>query len=201
MALAVLGYLPVQLAHDFYHPLAAAANGQCLAFDRRAYAQIGGHAAVRDAVVEDVRLAQRIKAAGLRLRMADGNWLVGCRMYDGWRAVFDGYAKNILAGHGNHVALLLLSTLFHWALFIWPWLWLAFGCGWQLPGWPLWPLLLVLAGAGARAVTAAATHQRVRDALLMPLSVLMMTFIALRAIWWRMRFGGVLWKGRILRDA
>ena len=201
MALAVLGYLPVQLAHDFYHPLAAAANGQCLAFDCRAYEQIGGHEAVAGTVVEDVRLAQRIKAAGLRLRMADGNLLVSCRMYDGWQAALDGYAKNILAGHGNHVSLLLLSTIFHWALFVWPWLWLAFGSQWLPPGWPLWPLLLVLAGVGVRAITAAATHQRTGDALLMPISVLLMTWIALRAIWWRWRFGGVLWKGRILRDA
>ncbi|MCA9982582.1 MAG: glycosyltransferase, partial [Anaerolineales bacterium] len=29
IAMTVLAYLPVQLAHDFYHPLAAAANGQC----------------------------------------------------------------------------------------------------------------------------------------------------------------------------
>lgn len=206
MALAVLGYLPLRLAQDFYHPLAAAANGQCLAFARHAYEQIGGHAAVRGTVVEDVRLAQRIKAAGLRLRMADGNLLVGCRMYTGWQAALDGYAKNILAGHGNHVSLLLLSTLFHWALFVWPWLWLAFGgqagaAPWLPPAWPLWPLLLVLAGVGVRAITAAATHQRSGDALLMPVSVLLMTWIALRAIWWRWRFGGVLWKGRILRDA
>jgi chlorobactene glucosyltransferase len=206
MALAVLGYLPLQLAHDFYHPLAAAANGQCLAFGRSAYEQIGGHAAVAGTVVEDIRLAQGIKAAGLRLRMADGNLLVGCRMYDGWQAALDGYAKNILAGHGNHVLLLLLSTLFHWALFVWPWLWLALGnqagaASSLPPGWPVWPLLLVLAGVGVRAITAAATHQRTGDALLMPISVLLMTRIALRAIWWRWRFGGVLWKGRILRDA
>lgn len=201
MALAVLGYLPLRLAHDFYHPLAAAANGQCMVFDRRAYERIGGHAAVRGAVVEDVQLAQRIKAAGLHLRMADGNRLVGCRMYDGWRAAIDGYAKNILAGHGNHVALLLLSTLFHWMLFIWPWLWLLFGRDWPLPAWPAWPLLLIAAGVGVRGVTAWATHQRIGDALLMPISVLLMTWIALRAIWWRWRFGGVLWKGRVLRDA
>jgi len=201
MALAVLGYLPVRLAHDFYHPLAAAANGQCLAFDRRAYTQIGGHASVRGAVVEDVRLAQRIKAGGLRLRMADGNRLVGCRMYEGSQAAIDGYTKNILAGHGNHLPLLLLSTLFHWAIFVWPPLWLLLGSGSALPGWPLWPALLLSAGVAARAVTAAATHQRLADALLLPLSVLLMTYIAGRAVWWRWRFGGVLWKGRVLHDA
>lgn len=204
MALVVLGYLPLALAQDFYHPLAAAANGQCLVFDRRAYTQIGGHAAVRSAIVEDVRLAQHIKAAGLHLRMADGNRLVGCRMYAGSRAAIDGYTKNILAGHGNQVLLLLLSTLFHWAIFIWPWLWLILGSPslgvWNLPAWPLWPALLVSAGLLARAVTAAATQQRVADALLMPVSVLLMTWIALRALWWRWRYGGVLWKGRILHN-
>jgi chlorobactene glucosyltransferase len=201
MALAVLGYLPLRLAHDFYHPLAAAANGQCMAFHRAAYAAIGGHAGVRGAVVEDVRLAQRIKSVGLKLRMADGNQLIRCRMYEGWHAAIDGYAKNILAGHGNHVSLLLLSTLFHWAVFVWPWFWLAAGANWILPGWPQWPALLVALGVGARALTAAATHQRIGDALLMPLSVILMTWVALRAIWWRWRFGGVVWKGRILRDA
>ncbi len=201
MALAVLGYLPLRLAHDFYHPLASAANGQCMAFRRTAYTAIGGHAAVRGAVVEDVRLAQHIKSAGLKLRMADGNQLLRCRMYDGWHAALDGYAKNILAGHGNHVPLLLLSTLFHWAVFVWPWLWLAAGSHWALPAWPAWPAFLVFLGIGARAVTAAATHQRIADALLMPLSVVLMTWIAARALWWRWRFGGVVWKGRILRDA
>ena len=201
MALAVLGYLPLRLAHDFYHPLASAANGQCMAFRHAAYAAIGGHTAVRGAVVEDVRLAQRIKAAGLKLRMADGNRLLRCRMYDGWHAALDGYAKNILAGHGNHVALLLLSTVFHWAVFIWPWLWLAAGAHWTLPAWPVWPAFLVALGIGARAVTAAATHQRPRDSVLMPVSVVLMTWIAARALWWRWRFGGVVWKGRILRDA
>jgi chlorobactene glucosyltransferase len=201
MALAVLGYLPLWLAHDFYHPLAAAANGQCMVFCRGTYAAVGGHAAVRGVVVEDVRLAQRIKASGLRLRMADGNNLLCCRMYDGWRAALDGYAKNILAGHGNSVALLALSTVFHWLLFIWPWAWLLFGSVWPPGFWPFWPAALVGAGIAARGVTAAATHQRVSDALLMPLSVVLMTLIAARAIWWRWRFGGVIWKGRILRDA
>jgi chlorobactene glucosyltransferase len=200
MALAVLGYLPLRLAHDFYHPLAAAANGQCMAFRHAAYRASGGHAAVRNYVVEDVRLAQRIKATGHKLRMADANRLICCRMYEGSRAAFDGYAKSILAGHGNHVSLLLLSTLFHWAVFLWPTLWLLFGAHWLFPLWPLWPLALVALGMVIRGVAAGATHQRIGDALLLPVSVLLMTYIAFRAVWWRWRFGGVIWKGRILHD-
>ena len=51
-------------------------------------------------VLEDVKFARRIKAARLRLRMADGNRLIACRMYSDWPSVRDGYAKNILAGYG-----------------------------------------------------------------------------------------------------
>ncbi len=198
MALAVVGYLPIPLAHGVPHPLAAAANGQCLAFRRAAYDAVGGHAAVKGVIVEDIRLAQRIKAHGLQLRMADGAGLIQCRMYDGWRATIDGYSKNILAGHGNSVPFLLVSTLFHWAIFLWPWFWLLFGHGWPAPGWPWWPLALVGAGITIRGITAWVTRQRVGDALLMPVSVLIMTWIAARALWWRWRYGGVRWKGRTI---
>ncbi|MFM7582693.1 MAG: glycosyltransferase [Caldilinea sp.] len=198
MAMAVLGYLPVRLAHDFFHPLAAAANGQCMAFRRPAYTAIGGHAAVQAAIVEDIQLAEHIKAAGFKLRMADGAGLVACRMYAGSQAAFDGYTKNILAGHHNRLSLLALSTLFHGSLFLFPWIWLLAGAHWPLPGWPGWPLALALAGVTLRGVTAAATRQRVADAVTLPLSVLLFTAIAARALWWKARYGGVLWKGRVL---
>jgi chlorobactene glucosyltransferase len=171
-----------------------------MVFRHAAYTALGGHATVRNQVVEDVRLAQRIKATGHKLRMADANGRIFCRMYEGSHAAFDGYAKSILGGFGNRVSLLLLSTVFHWAVFLWPALWLIFGATWSLPFWPLWPLALTALGIGSRAVAAGATRQRIGDALLMPISVLLMTYIAFRAIWWRWRFGGVLWKGRVLRN-
>ncbi|MDQ3247651.1 MAG: hypothetical protein M3Q45_00445, partial [Chloroflexota bacterium] len=117
--------------------------------------------------------------------------------YNGWSAVLNGYAKNILAGHGNSILFLLLSTLFHLAIFVVPWLWLMvclFGV--KSVG---WPLLLCGLGIGIRAVTAFATHQRLPDALLLPVSVLLMTRIALQAIGWQWRYGGPQWKGRVVK--
>lgn len=189
LSLAIVGYLPIVLVHHNPWPPFAAANGQCLLFDRRAYEQIGGHTAVRDQIVEDVALARRLKAAGLRLRMARGAALISCRMYGGWPQVRDGFAKNILAGHGQNVPFLIASTIFHWLVFIFPWIWAAAGGG-------LWPLLLLLAGIGVRAVTARFTGQRARDALLMPISVILMTIIAGKSLWWHWR-GQVQWKGRV----
>jgi chlorobactene glucosyltransferase len=199
MAVVVVGYLPLIGTH--YVPLSVfgAANGQCMAWRRDAYDEIGGHAAISDNVLEDVTLARMVKGAGMRLRMADGNHLIRCRMYNDWQSVRNGYAKNILAGYGS-VPALVIATIFHWLIFLFPWLWLA--VGWAtpgLPGYPLWPLLLIVLGLGIRALTAAFTHQRVRDALLMPVSVVLMTRIAFQAIWWHYTQGGPTWKGRIVR--
>jgi chlorobactene glucosyltransferase len=208
MALVVMGYLPVLLVHHTPWPAFAAANGQCLAFRRQAYEAVGGHAAVRNVIIEDITFARRIKAADLRLRMADGAGLIACRMYPDWPAVRDGYAKNILAGYGGRVFFLALATVFHWLVFLFPWLSLftildlrftiydgAFAIRYSL----FVPLLLIALGLGVRMLTAAATRQRLGDALLMPVSVLLMTRIAAQAVWWQWRYGGPKWKGRVVK--
>lgn len=190
MSFAILCYLPILPVHHTNWPAFAAANGQCLLFRREAYEQVGGHTAVHNNVIEDVALAKTIKVHGLRLQMADGNKLVSCRMYQNWPEVKAGFAKNILAGHGGNVPFLLLSTLFHWLIFLFPWLWFALTLD-------IWPLILGLAGIGLRLGTAVFTHQRYLDALLMPVSVLLMTRIAFQSIQWHQR-GTAEWKGRIL---
>ncbi len=190
MSFAIFCYLPILPVHFTNIPAFAAANGQCLLFRREAYKKVGGHTAVRNNVIEDVALAKAIKAHQLRLRMADGNRLVSCRMYQNWPDVRAGFAKNILAGHGGSIPFLLLSTLFHWLVFLFPWLWF-------LVTLDVWPLILGLGGVILRGGTAVFTHQRPLDALLMPVSVLLMTRIAWQSIQWQRR-GTAEWKGRIL---
>jgi chlorobactene glucosyltransferase len=200
----IIGYLPILAVHHIPWRAFAAANGQCLLYSKSAYQKTGGHVAVRDEVVEDVALARRVKGLiharpgdtiswrryfSSPLRMADGNRLISCRMYPkGWSQVRDGFSKNILGGHGNSVAFLLASTVFHWLIFIVPWVWLVLGGGW-------WALGLGISGIVLRGLTAAFTHQRVFDALWMPLSVVLMTDIALHAIIWHYS-GTATWKGR-----
>lgn len=202
LALAVGAYLPVWATHYLPGSVFAAAIGQALLFRRAAYDRIGGHAAVAGSIVEDMDLARRIKAHGRRLRAVDAAGRVTCRMYHGWAEVRAGFGKNILAGHGRQPGLLLLSTLFHWALFVLPWAGLV---GAALSSAPFssalsqtanWLACLSL-GLLTRALTAARTRQRVRDALLLPASVLLMTVIAAQALLWHVQ-GGPRWKGRAL---
>lgn len=196
MALTIIAYLPILAVHLLPWRAFSAAMGQCLFFRREAYARVGGHAAVRASIVEDVALAARVKGAGLRLRMADGHGLITCRMYQSWDEVRNGFAKNLLAGHGNRPVLLLLSTFFHWLVFVFPWAWL-FATAIAGPSAAVvFPLTLVTLGIGVRALSAAVTGQRVRDALLMPASVVLMTVIAAQSLRWHFT-GGPRWKGRV----
>lgn len=77
----------------------AVGYGPFLLFRRTAYAAIGGHAAVATEVVEDLRLAQRIKAARLSLAYLHGVDAVEVRMYDSLSGLVSGWKKNF------HVAL------------------------------------------------------------------------------------------------
>jgi chlorobactene glucosyltransferase len=197
MMFAIMGYLPELCVRYLPWPVFAAANGQCLAFRRDTYYRIGGHAAVRSNVVEDVGLAQNTKHNGLRLVMSTGNQIIRTRMYQSWPEVRDGFAKNILAGHGGQPVFLVLSAAFHWLLFLLPWVWLAIGWAVSVgPGWPWFPLALVGLGVGVRALSGAVTHQRTADAFLLPLSTILMTIIAIESLWWHFRYGGPQWKGR-----
>jgi len=69
------------------------ANGQFLMFRREAYEQIGGHAAVRNALIEDVALAQRAHAAGLRRYVGLGMNLIRTRMYENLSQIVRGWTR------------------------------------------------------------------------------------------------------------
>lgn len=197
MAFSVLAYLPALAVHHTSWPVFAAAMGQCMLFRREAYQTVGGHAAIGQQVLDDMAFARAIKRQHLRLRTADANGLLETRMYHNWSQVRNGYAKNILAGHGNSVLFLLFSTLFHWWQFVLPWLCLILSLLMANSSCVEACILFILLGIVTRALTAATSRQRAQDAVFMPASVLLMTIIALHSIRGRYR-GNLQWKGRNL---
>jgi hypothetical protein len=97
---------------------AAAANGQFLLFRRTAYERIGGHAAVRGEILEDVALARRVKAAGLGLHFATTRSLAETRMYRGFAELWAGWTKNLfllLGGGPLGVPAAALSRALLWS--------------------------------------------------------------------------------------
>ena len=67
----------------------------------RGYERAGGHAAVRGEVLEDIALLRAVKRSGGRGGPVDGSRLAACRMYEGWPALRDGYAKSLWGAVGG----------------------------------------------------------------------------------------------------
>ncbi|HET7585245.1 MAG TPA: glycosyltransferase [Gemmatimonadaceae bacterium] len=74
------------------------ANGQFLLFRRAAYDAVGGHAAVRRKVAEDLALAQRTFAMGFRYHLTMALDQLSTRMYASLGELVRGWRKNIYAG-------------------------------------------------------------------------------------------------------
>ena len=96
-----LTFLPLRAMERSPRPSLAAAGGQLLVVDRAGYDRAGGHAAVRDEVLEDIALARAVKRTGGRIALADGSRLADCRMYTSWRELVDGYSKSLWASFGS----------------------------------------------------------------------------------------------------
>jgi len=182
-----LTFLPLRVMERSPRPSLAAAGGQWLVVDRAGYRRAGGHAAVRDDVLEDIGLARAVKRSGGRIGLADGSRLATCEMYPTWAALADGYGKSLWASFGSPagaaavVVLLLLLYATPPVLVV------------VAPGPALAAYLL---GVTGRAVSARATGGRAwPDALAHPASVVAFAALVVRSFRGRRR-GALTWRGR-----
>jgi chlorobactene glucosyltransferase len=79
------------------NPLDKIANGQFILISREWYDRIGGHAAIRGNVAEDLRMAQEVCRAGGSMQLVDGRGFISTRMYEGLAELMRGWGKNIYA--------------------------------------------------------------------------------------------------------
>ncbi len=177
----LLSYLPYPLIKTPF-PSASAANGQVMAFTKDAYLACGGHAAVRGEVLEDVRMAQRIKAAQERMALALGGDLVSVKMYGSLAEIVEGFGKNLIEFHGRSRVLLALSFLAHLLGYALCWLLIFVN--------PLWGLVGFL-GLLERFILNLKTGRAWWELVLVPLAPLYSA-----PIYWRSAQPSYSWKGR-----
>jgi chlorobactene glucosyltransferase len=168
------------------------ANGQFLLFRRAAYELIGGHAAVRGNMVEDLSLGREVAARipdGLRLVNADGA-LSTCRMYTSFADLWEGFSKNARPAFQGSTASFLAFILLQWLVFAGPFFWLLAPA---FRGFALMQVALIL---GMRFVLSARFQMSWLSGLLHPLGNSLMSAIALNSL--RLaRTSGLVWKGRV----
>lgn len=190
-----LTFLPLRAMERSRRPILSAAGGQFLAVRREAYERAGGHAAVRDRVLEDVELARAVKRAGGRITIADGSAIATARMYDSWQEVVAGYTKSLWAAFPSVPATIAACVALA-ALYVAPPV-MAIGAvavgAWAWAGAGLAGYLL---GVMGRLVTGRATGGRVwPDALAHPASIAVLIWLLI-ASHRRHRHGRLVWKGR-----
>jgi chlorobactene glucosyltransferase len=177
------------------------ANGQFLLFTREAYDAVGGHAAVRHKIAEDLALAQQLFRARRRVVLVRGDDQLSTHMYASLGELARGWGKNVYAGGIDAMPGGALGRLlFPVALPLIPLMgvapWLALGAaalGVLGAGWATWSIVCIAASLVWWAVIYRGFEQPMWYALLFPVGAAVVLYIMLRAIARGRRVG---WKGR-----
>ena len=106
----IVGGNPLREVNDPEH-FRVVCNGQLILVSRAAYDAIGGHAAIRSEIIDDVAMAREVKAKKLGYRMVFCRELFSTRMYTGFGEIWRGWRKNIYAGlqYRPHVAFVVVA--------------------------------------------------------------------------------------------
>lgn len=95
----IIWFQPEQVNSDRYPQ--AYANGAFMLFRREAYEKVGGHEAVRTAMLEDMQFALRVKESGLRLNVIQNEGLYIVRMYTSLKAILNGWCRIFFCTFGT----------------------------------------------------------------------------------------------------
>lgn len=182
-----LVYLPSYLA--FLPITRMAVGGGAFGLIRReAYESIGGHERLRNSVVDDVRLAMELKAAGFKNRARLGLDRLRLRMYHGLDEFIEGFTKNAHAAFGTSVLTPVAAVLVSLWVGLTPFLW------------PVVPIPALGASLVLLLATRAMVHLRMGFPLwsipLSPLATVVTLVTVLRSLRMARSDGVVRWRGR-----
>ncbi|TAM81043.1 MAG: glycosyltransferase [Acidobacteria bacterium] len=208
---AIIPFVFVQLARIFpfeevSDPASpsAAANGQYLLVRRSVYNEIGGFAAVRGEILDDVALAGLVKQRGGRLVFLPGAEWVRTRMYTRFRDMWQGWSKNLYLLYGRKLGLvlkalseaLILDFLLPLGFLVLAVL-IAVGHG---SGWVLIALVLCFVGAVLREWKYERSLTRLgfdpRLDIYQLAGAGLFALLLLNSVWAHTVAGGIRWKGR-----
>jgi len=189
---AVAARLPVSVRR-----MLGAGNGQFIFFTRPAYDRIGGHAALRDHLVEDVALGRAVAermGEGMRLLNCESLLFSTCRMYRAFPEVWEGFTKNMRAAFEDSLASFLFIGVTQVCSFLLPFVFVF------LSG-PARPLVVAQIGMIylIRMVLTVRFRTSWLGCLLHPIGEALSLAIGLNS-WRRLATMGVTWKGRVYQS-
>ncbi|MFB1080906.1 glycosyltransferase family 2 protein [Jeotgalibacillus sp. JSM ZJ347] len=191
----VFFHLPNAVANLSTKPAFTAAHGAFMLFDKSAYLDSGGHATVRNSLVEDIHLTRVLKRNGYRCILSNITNSVSCDMYETNAEVWEGFTKNIFTGLGRSILVAVIVALFYISFYFFPLVSFIYGLIGQEWLWCL-PLLIIYLQTFLIDV---ATGQSKLHFFLMPLSAIALVILLFTAAIKGISGSGYTWKGRIYR--
>ncbi|HEV2799001.1 MAG TPA: glycosyltransferase [Pyrinomonadaceae bacterium] len=176
-------------------PSLGLAHGACLLAHAPTYARLGGHAAVRAELFEDVRLAQLWRARGEASLCLDGQGVVSVRMYRSLAEIWRGFQKNFFPAFRRERSFWLFMAL-HVSLFLLPFILAPFWFGTRAG---IVFACVALCTLACRAALSVRFGHPWWSVALHPAGEALLVALGLSS-WWRCKSGrGVEWKGRRYR--
>ncbi len=176
---------------------AAMGIGAFLMIRREVYDRVGGHASLKQVILEDIGMGRLLKQAGARIRIANGREIYSIRMYHSLKEIWTGWRKNIFLAMKKSVVKTFYYIFWVLGFVVTPWLvagihfWMGSALGWQA---------MALAGLAlvwvAQATLCYELKLQQRYALLFPLGALVMAAIMINSMLHMLLRGHAEWRGR-----
>jgi chlorobactene glucosyltransferase len=199
----LLGTLfPIRLVNRAGSSCAVAA-GAFILMRRDQLQALGGYAAVRETLIEDLRLAQLFKSSGRRIFLAASRGLIRTRMYRTAGEMWDGLARSAFEGSGFSLAKISAGVVASAWIVLLPWAVVLGSAARHLAARPASAdpsFLLAVADCAAGAAVYLPWVRFLRApaiyALMLPLAVLFYSGVSLDSARQSLLGDGALWKGR-----
>lgn len=95
-------------------------NGQYILIRKKTYDAVGGHAALKNIMLEDVALSKRVKGADHALHVGYGADLFKTRMYSSFSSIFHGWSRIYYSAFGDSLPFLLALMGLVWLVSLGP---------------------------------------------------------------------------------
>jgi chlorobactene glucosyltransferase len=177
----------------------AIANGQFILTTRIAYEAVGTHAAVKDAVADDMWLAQQYVRGGRDIFLLHATEWMTTRMYRSLHEIIEGWSKNLALGAPAMMPpIAWIRRLLPYIMWLPVWVWVGPPLAWLVWHWDF-----ALIATIASLLTWLEVYRReqapLRYAFLYPLGASVVAYIMLRSA--RRGSRRVEWRGRVYRKS
>lgn len=199
----LLGFLPLGVSRRSLSPGLAAGCGQMFLTKRAAYAQAGGHAAIRASLHDGIKLPRAYRKAGLTTDLFDASDIAECRMYTRGVDVLQGLSKNATEGMATPQAVVPATILLFGGQVL-PTVLLVIGLAVNWSWWSFTPLtvaailIAVASSLVTRLVEAVRFRSSVFSSFAHPLAILLFLGIQWFGVVRRAAGLKATWKGRSL---